>query len=430
MLPPPTEGFDASYRRAQLLFGQRRFADAAEWFQRALESDPNHAMAMAHLASSWIQQESTQGKAVEAARRAVALDPENAFIHAVLAICLIDGAKPGQGGRLRKGLESAETAVTLDPDLALAHSVKSHGFLKLHRYAEAEDAARQALALDLTDTLATQVLSMALLGQRKDNDLKNLVEWQLQENPEDDSAHVSAGFRALHEGRYREANDHFREALRIDPSNGIARLGLVEAYRARSFIYRWLLQFSHFMRRFGESNGRWIMIGGYIVYRIAVSSLQGRHPALTGLLVGTWLTFALWSFLARGIASCLMLTDRFARLAIQPKERWEGIVVGSFVLAALATLAVGITSGSFDYLFGALVLIFAAVPNAVAFSNDHHLGKWLYAAAAVVAGVCALTYLAFLVSVGLGGKQVSMAVIAIWIGIGTTWMTGLGVLYR
>ena len=84
------EDFEALYQRAQLLYRQRRYADAAEWFQRALRTNPQHGQAMAHLALSWAQHESTYAKALEAARQAVALEPDQPFSHVVQAITLLD----------------------------------------------------------------------------------------------------------------------------------------------------------------------------------------------------------------------------------------------------------------------------------------------------------------------------------------------------
>lgn len=426
------ENFEAVYQRAHLLYDQGRFEDAAEWFQRALAMEPEHGIACAYLAMCWCQREQDHPKAIEAARQAVSLEPENAFVHSVLAICLLDSAKPGQEGVMREGLASAEKAVELDPDLSLAFSVRGHAHLRLRKYAEAEADARQALSLDTTDTMATQVLSVALMQQRKDADVDSLVNWQLQENPEDDHPHVAAGYRALQQGRHREASSHFGEALRIDPENEMARHGLIESMRSRNFIYRWYYQFASFMQRFGEGKGTAIMIGGYVVYRVVLGSIKDTQPALAGILIGTWLTFALWTFLARGLGSLLMLTDRFARLAMKPKEKWEGIVVGGMILIALALLVITIAYQSGMAGYFALLTVITAVPCATAFSNQHHLGRWLFGGAAVVALVCLVLHALPLVpgAEDLGFLPDETGGIALLIGVITTWLTAFRVMYR
>lgn len=430
--PTTPENFEAVYQRAHLLYDQGRFDHAAEWFQKALAIEPEHGLACAYLAMCWCRNETDHPKAVAAARRAVSLEPENAFVHSILAICLLDSAKPGQEAIMREGLASAEKAVELDPDLSLAFSVRGHAHIRLRKYKQAEADARQALHLDTTNTMATQVLSIALMQQRKDADLDSLVDWQLQENPDDDHSHIAAGFRALQQGRHKEASTHFGEALRIDPDNEMARHGLIESMRSRNFIYRWYYQFASFMQRFGEGKGTAIMIGGYILYRVVLGSIKDTQPALAGILIGAWLTFALWTFLARGIGSLLMLTDRFARLAMKPKEKWEGLVVGGLVLASLALLGLTIVYQSGTAGYFALLTVITAVPCATSFTNQHHLGRWLYAGAAAVALVCLVLHALPL----LPGAEVlaflpgDTGSIALLIGVATTWLTAFRVMYR
>jgi tetratricopeptide (TPR) repeat protein len=366
---PTAESFDAVYRRAQLLFNQHRYADAAEWFQKALQHDPHHGMAMALLALSWIQTESTQGKAVDAARRGIGLESESSFHHAVLAACLLDSAKPGQDALCVEAGRHSEKAIELDPDSDFAWAVNGQALLRLRKYPDAEKAARRALELDTGNTMAAQVLSMALLNQKKDGDLNSLVDWQLAENPEDDRAHVSAGYRDLMQGRHTEACGHFRAALRLDPTNEGARHGLVESFRARSWFYRVYLRFGYFMTQFGQKGAGGIMIGGYLLYRFAFSALRTDYPAAAYTLAGLWMVFALWTFLARGIGSALMLTDRFVRMAITPKERWEGLCVGGMVVLALGSLAVGLWFHRIDYVLSALACGLASVPVASAFKD-------------------------------------------------------------
>ena len=424
------ESFGANYERAQMLFNQHRYADAAEWFQRALQHEPQHGMAMALLALSWIHDEQKHEQAVAAARQGVALEPESSFHHAVLAICVLDSAKLGQDAPCKEALNHAEQAVALDADSDFAWAVKGQALIRLRRWAEAEQAARQALALDTSSGLGAQVLSIALLNQGKDEDLKSLADMQLSENPEDDAAHVTAGFRDLMKGRHREACEHFREALRIDPSNEMARHGLIESFRARSWFYRLFVKFCFFMAQFGRRGSMAIVLGGFILYRIAFASLKTNHPGMAYTLAGLWMVFALWSFLARGIGSALMLTDRFVRMAITSKERWEGLCVGGMVLLALIFLAAGLGWHRLDYIWAALAFALSSVPVASAFTNDHHTGRWLYLALAIVGGGAALLFGLGIVTEVRELTALKIFQTALYTGVGCTWLRMFGVMYR
>ncbi len=417
-----TDNPQALLQRAYLLMNQGRHADAAGWFQQVLAINPNDAQTLSQLALCWSHDPAKYEQAVLVARQAIALAPDTSYHHSVLAVTLIEVAKPGQDGLIREARDAAAKALELDPESALAHSVHGLALLRLHRYKEAEAAARQALALNTSNNLATQVLAMSLLNQRKDGDLKSLVDWQLQENPESVSAHVSAGFQALRQGQHKTACEHFREALRLDPCSDAAREGLIHSFRARSLIYGLYLRFCHFMMRFGRNGSGGIMLAGYFGYRFAFASLKDNHPGIAYTLAGLWLVFALWTFLARGLGSALMLTDRFVRMAIRPKERWEGACVGGMVLLALLCLGFGLLQGRAALVFAALACFLSAIPVASAFSNDHHIGKWVDLGVAVVGGGSALAFLAIVVLHLPVAEAFLLFEIAAYSGVAISWM--------
>ncbi|WP_166442683.1 tetratricopeptide repeat protein [Phragmitibacter flavus] len=424
-----TTTFDSAYQRAQMLYERSRWSEAAEWFQRALEAEPNHPHSHAMLAMCWIQDPTTLDRAVGAAQRAVALDPEDSHLFAILSIVQMDSSKPGQYLKRKEALASAKTAVQLDPDSDFAHAAQAHAHLRLDQPREAETAARTALSLNPDNTMATQALSAALLQLGKREDHRHLIQNQLTENPDDDQAHVSAGWQALADGRHQDANNHFREALRLDPMNEVARSGLVESFRARSFIYRWYVQYCQWIARISGGRTTAIMIGGFIAYKILGTTLKQFSPGLATALMVLWLTLVLWSFLARGIGSALMLKDRFARLALQPKEKWEGICLGLLILLALTFAGLTFVPNVVAEPMHALVLFLAAVPVASAFSNDHHIGRWIYAALAIIAAGCALIATPSALVMFQDAPGASLAAVALLIGVATTWLTSLRILF-
>jgi tetratricopeptide (TPR) repeat protein len=432
---PMTPGTDsqpsaqACFERGQLLRSQQRHEDAARMFQQALQADPNHAPSYAMLALCWMREDGKKMQAVEAARRAVALKPEDAFMRGVLALAIANSAKDGQDSVLQQARLAATEAVQLDADSDFAHTVEAQIYLRLRKYPEAEASARRALAIDTENTIATEVLSAALLMQRKDEDNEHLVRYQLENNPEDDSSHTSAGWRALMRGEHREANKHFLEALRLNPMNEGARLGLVESYRARSWVYGGYLRFCHAMNRFSEGTQNAIMIGGFIAYRLLHSALKGISPILASALVAVWLTLAFWSHLARGIGSFFMLFDGFARRALKPVEKWEGIAVGGATLVALLYLLASLMTAEAGLNLVALALFFSAIASAAAFTNDHHVGKYVYGAAAAVAGVgAAVTLISLAVPFPKGVGEISFSA-AVFTGFVISWLRPFRVLY-
>jgi tetratricopeptide (TPR) repeat protein len=422
---------EAAYSRGRLLQAQHRIQDAIACYKQALALDAHHTPSFIMLALCWMEEAETAPQSIDAARRAVALAPEDAFARSVLALALNANAKDGQTGAIKESLAEAEAAVGLDSDADFSHAVLARLHLRLRDFQKAEASARAALALNTENSMATEVLSVALLNQRKDADNQDLIRYQLERDAEDDSAHTSAGWLALMKGDHKKANEHFLEALRLNPMSENARMGLVESFRARSWPYRMQLKFTHFMNQFTEGRQTAIMLGGFLGYRLLHAWLKTASPALDALLIGIWLTFVLWSHLARGFGAVFMVMDRFARQALQKSEFWEGVVVGGLIFASVGSLVLELifqTKGDGGYL--ALILILAAVVNAAAFTNDHWIGRHIFAVAGAFAGMGGLYCAADMFTpLNLPYGDILGALIIIS-GVILMWLRSLGMLYR
>lgn len=420
---------EAAFARGRLLQSQHRTQDAIACYQQALELDAHHTPSFVMLALCWMDDDETAPKSVDAAKRAVALEPENAFARSVLALALNANAKDGQTGAIKEALKQAEEAVGIDPDSDFSHAVLSRLYLRLRDFPQAEASARAALSLDTENTMAAEVLSAALLLQKKDGDNKDLIRYQLERNADDDSAHTSAGWMAVMEGDHKKANEHFLEALRLNPMNENARMGLIESFRARSWFYRTNIRFCHWMNQFTEGRQNVIMIGGFIGYKVLSGYLKTVAPFWANVVIGAWLLFVLWAHLARGFSTFFVTMDRFARQALKPREYWEGVVVGWLIFFSLTALLLGYVYGEAGAGFVALTCLFASVANAAAFTNDHHIGRHVYNIAAAISGFGAV-YSGVAIFAHLDLPFADFAgLAALIIGVVITWLRPFRVLY-
>lgn len=206
-------------------------------------------------------------------------------------------------------------------------------------------------------------------------------------------------------------------------------MGLIESYRARSVIYRGYLRFGHWMNQFTEGRQNLIMIGGFIAYRVLSGFLKTVSPVAASVLIGAWLLFALWSHLARGVSTFFVAMDRFARLSLRPREYWEGVLVGGLLFAALGAVALGYAWSVEEAGLAALACVFAAVTNAAAFTNDHHIGRHIYNIAAAVAAFGALySTTAILADLNLPFAGI-LGLTAILTGVAVSWFRPFRVLY-
>lgn len=419
----------AAYARGRLLQTQHRLQDAIACYKQALELDAHHTPSYIMLALCWMDDDATAPQSVDAAKRAVTLEPEDAFARSVYALALNANAKDGQTSAIKDALKQAEEAAGLDPDSDFSHAVLARLHLRLRDYPKAEASALAALSLDTENTMAAEALSIALLNQKKDADNQDLIRYQLERDAEDDSAHTSAGWMAVMQGDHKKANQHFMEALRLNPVNENARMGLIESFRARSWFYRGYLRFGHWMNQFTEGRQNAIMIGGFIGYRMLSGYLKNVAPFWANVVIGAWLLLALWSHLARGLSTFFVTLDRFARQALKPREFWEGVVVGGLILLSLASLLLGYVLIRPESGFVALTCLLAAVTSAAAFTNDHHIGRHVYNTAAAISGLGAV-YLAVAVFAPLPLPFAGYAgIVALFIGVAVTWLRPFRVLH-
>jgi adenylate cyclase len=204
---PNLDAYD-SYLKGRTLLYRRGLSIplALEGCKRAVELDPNYALAWAGLADSCTAlgffgltpPQETMLKAIEAARRAVALDSSLAEGHNALAMASLMGAwdraearrefdralqlnpKYTQAidwhayfflqlseGRLTEGMEQARLALVCDPLSGYAHAMFALTCVVAGKTAEGEEAGRRAVELDPENYLAQFVLQEALrVGRR------------------------------------------------------------------------------------------------------------------------------------------------------------------------------------------------------------------------------------------------------------------------
>jgi TolB-like protein/Flp pilus assembly protein TadD len=186
------------------------FRQAADYFQLAIDKDPNFARAYAGLAdtfalmSTWYvgPQNELMPKARAAASRAVELDEHLAEAHASLALIKenYDYDWPGSEQEFRR-------AIQLDPEYATAHQWYAEFLSWQGRFDEALAEGKLGRQLDpLSSIIATDYASILYYSRRYDSALKEYRS-VLERDPNYDRARDSMIPVYLQLGRYDEAVD-------------------------------------------------------------------------------------------------------------------------------------------------------------------------------------------------------------------------------
>ena len=361
-----------------LLQDQGRLEEAEACFYSVLAREPDNDFVYGRLALCQMSQPGKKRRALDTIAEAIRLRADEPFYFSVKAIVL------GELHRGKEAIEAAETAVRLNPEDTFALSAKANAYCAMDRWAEAEEWSRHALALDGDNAMAANILAHTLRMQGKRQLNAEAVERLLAADPEDSFAHVNAGWTALQAKDQPRAEQHFREALRLDPESDMAREGLLESFRARSWFYRAYLSYCFFMQRYTEGKQWMIFLGAFAVYQVSRKYLESLNPVYSGVLVAVWLGLVLWVWLAPGIGNFLILLDRSARLALKPAERHQGIAVGGvFIAGALATIA-GLVSGYYPILLAGVGMLATTIPASLTFGNASSRGRLVFGSITVL----------------------------------------------
>lgn len=197
-------------RAETLLFQLRRPADAEQAALQALTRDPDNGYLHVLLAEA----RRRQGKldaAEAAARQAVGLAPQFSWAYSTLGLILLER------GRCYEALPLVTEAIRLDPANSEHYESTACVHMALGRNEEAAKAAEGGLYHDPQHVGCLNRLAVALAMTGRKGKAWRELERALAINPEDTQTHCNLGWLAGTDLRFWTAIHHYREALRLDP---------------------------------------------------------------------------------------------------------------------------------------------------------------------------------------------------------------------
>ncbi|MGY2133517.1 tetratricopeptide repeat protein [Hymenobacter sp. HD11105] len=308
--------------RILLLIRQGRAPQAEQELRRHLHNDPSDALAHAWLGMCLLEQgKLAAGQA--AAELAIHLAPEYDFAHYLLSLAHLRQHRPEQG------LAAIEQALALDPeDPNYYHTL---GVIRFNRgqWQAALKATETGLCYDPehVDCLNLRARSLTRLGRA--HEAVDDFDQALRHDPTDAGTHADLGWVALETNRPRPALEHFREALRLSPTSAYAREGLVEALKARHWLYRGFLQFANWSSSLGDGARRGLFIGLYLLARFVP------------MLLPFYLLLVFMSWFADPLFNTLLRLNSYGRHALSSKQVRDSNYFGGLLLGGILVLLAG-----------------------------------------------------------------------------------------
>ncbi|HZJ00982.1 MAG TPA: tetratricopeptide repeat protein, partial [Gemmatimonadaceae bacterium] len=221
--------------RHVLTSGSMDAAQAAQkYVKKALEIDPNYALAWCALADSitWaairgiLEPVSAMKEAIDAVNRALELDPNLADGHASKGLILT------HSGEMAAGLRSLQRAVELNPGHSGAWNLLGRALYSFERFGESLAAIDKSVALDPVSMLAYTGSGDAYYFARQYE--KSVLNYRLalELDRRFDGAHsgLARSLEAL--GQFDEARAEYEECRRLSDAVTVADFGLAHLAQA------------------------------------------------------------------------------------------------------------------------------------------------------------------------------------------------------
>ena len=314
-------------QRALMLLEQSRYDMAEDELRHLLATEPDDPMAHAVLAIVLARSEKFKDAVLEA-ENAIHIAPDQPFVHYAHSVAL---SARNDNGRAKTAIE---TAIGMNPyDVSYFAQLAQLEF-GMRRWQSTLNAADAGLDLDPEDVACTNFRAMALVKLGKNIEASDALNTALKKSPEDSFSHANMGWSLLEQNRPEKAMEHFREALRLDPEMEWARAGIVEAMKARYFVYRLMLNWFLWMVKLKQKAQAGVIIGMFIGYNLLRSFARSNPewaPWIWPILIA-YIVFAMMTWMASPLFNLILRTSKFGRLALSAEEirtsTWVGLCVG------------------------------------------------------------------------------------------------------
>jgi TolB-like protein/Tfp pilus assembly protein PilF len=198
------------------------FKRAVEYFQRAIEADPDYPLAYAGLADVYVVEPSYSvgspqesiSRLKSAAMKALAIDNTLAQAHSSLALA--------QAFYERDWLAAErgfERALALNPNYATAHQWYAHYLSAMGRFDEALAEIAQAAELDPLSPIISENAGKIFYRARRYGEAIRQCQETLEKNPDFPQAHDCLGLAYEQEAMLEEAIAEFQKAVELSPGS-------------------------------------------------------------------------------------------------------------------------------------------------------------------------------------------------------------------
>ncbi|MCP5546652.1 MAG: tetratricopeptide repeat protein [Akkermansiaceae bacterium] len=328
-----------SVPKITFLLDHHRPAEAEAVAREAIASEPDNPVYLLFLGIA-LSLQNKPNAAEEAIRSYILREPDDPGGAFWLARCLTDHKRHGEA------LEVIERSIALDPDDADSHGLRASILFSQGKTKAAIEAAETGLAIEPEheDCRTWRALLLSREGRHAEADEDSAM--LLADDPDSAVNHAARGWTLQLRGECDGAEQHFIEALRIDPENEDARVGLVESLKLRHPLTSVLMRMLMWTERVPWYVLAIFVIGFMRLGRIGAASGNLWIAIASNMLSTAVFGFVLLAMVAQPAFNLILTTHRRGCLALSNEER-HALLWASFpLLAALVFFLLWAFGGS------------------------------------------------------------------------------------
>ena len=379
---------------ANAYFERGRYLDAVGTSRRGLAVQPDEVRFQTLMTRCYVKLGKGR-EAMDAAKKAMEMDPGRADCHLVLALALWSNRK------IDEAMRTIGNSLRLYPNEPALFNVQARLFAAKGRWKESLRAAESGLALRPDDRALLEARGEALSRLGRTQEAQEVLARVVGEDPDQGSALEQLGWNELRSGNFQAAARLFQDALRNNPNDAMARVGLLDCLRAAVPPYRLVAKFNDKMRGLGPGLGLLSMLI-FSAIRGVITSLGDVNKTASGWVAICIAVPVCFFLLLKPVSQCFVLFHPIGRDALYPAERalvWWFLVWFGVSLLVLLLIVLAPTRGYFGLFWPAFVGLGAFV--LLSFTRD--TSKSALVLAHVIGGGFAVFSLGYLVVHARGG---------------------------
>ena len=398
--------------RARLLIQHNRPQQAIEQLAQLLALDPDSSEGHALMALCMTYDRDRWHDATREAEQAIHLAPDFGLAHYALAVVL------EKRNRHADALVAVREAIRLEPSQPHFSGLAASLHAQQAQWQEALDVASQGMQVDPDDESCAAMRSLALERLGRTSDAVHEADAAVARNPDSAEAHSMRGWTQLQNGNYTQAQDSFREALRLNPNYEFARSGMIQALNSNHLLFRLVFRFYSFLGRMAQG-AQWAIIIGLFVGMRILRQLGNQYPNLQPYITPIsvlYLGFCLLSWIANPLFNTFLRFHPFGKFLLSKKQIWSSNLVALCLVAGVAGAVLQFVRGDYPSTFIMFIApVFLTLPISTAFEVDEGWPMWVAIAASLGLGLLCILSLALITVDGPWSAPLGLYILGILI---------------